>query len=101
MLQQQTSNSVIFLSYPPPLIPIVVLFLRSHIFVCVCVCVCACVCVCEEYHIMFIYSFFWLKCIFVGLTDFVKHDVLILVDGILSYRNYHYYYYDLNHQSNQ
>ena len=30
---------------------------------------------------------------FVGLTDFVKYGVLILVDDIPGYGNYHYYYY--------
>ena len=37
--------------------------------------------------------FFRLICIFVGLTDFVKHGLLTLVDEILRYRNYHCYYY--------
>ena len=31
--------------------------------------------------------------IFVGLTDFVQRGVLILVDEIPRYKNYHYYYY--------
>ena len=45
---------------------------------------------------MFIYYFFRLICTFVSLTDFVKRGVIILVDEIPRYRNYHYYhnYYD-------
>ena len=31
-------------------------------------------------------------CMFVGLTDFAKRGVLTLVDEILRYRNYPYYY---------
>ena len=53
--------------------------------VCVCVCVCVCVYVCvvfQEYYIMLIYYLMRLMCIFVGLTDMAKRDVLILVDEI-------------------
>ena len=34
---------------------------------------------------------------FVGLTDFAKRGVLTLVDEILRYRNYPYYYYNYKH----
>ena len=51
--------------------------------------------VCKEYYVYIIYIFFLglFICIFVSLTDFVKRSVIILVDEIPRYRNYHYYYY--------
>ena len=73
-------------------------------------CVCAYVCVCAHVHvcmcmvlmnnIMFMYYFFRLVCIFIGLIDFVqcgvldfvKHGVLILVSEVQCYRNHHCYY---------
>ena len=56
-----------------------------------CVCVCVCVRVwCEERYIIIIF-FFRFMCIFVGLTDSVKHGVLTLVDEIPRYRNHRYY----------
>ena len=42
--------------------------------------------VCFAKNTMFIYYF-------LGLTDFVKRNVLTLVDEIPRYRNHHYYYY--------
>ena len=66
--------------------------------VCALVCVCGSVCVVcvREMYIMFIYYFFRLMCIFVGLTDFVKRDVLILVNEIPHFRNCQYYHYLLS-----
>ena len=46
--------------------------------------------VCEEYYV---YILFLFMCLFVGLNDFVKRGVLILVDEIPRYRNYLYYSY--------
>ena len=63
--------------------------------VCACVCVCMSVCVwCARNVINYNYIYFFrLTCIFVSLTDFVKRSVIILVDEMPRYRNYHYYYY--------
>ena len=61
----------------------------KHVCVCMRARVCVCVC-CVQGVLHYVYtSFFRHMCTFVGLTDFVKYSVLILVNEILLYRNYH------------
>ena len=65
--------------------------------VCVGVCVCACVCVCVSVCVCLWFArtvILFVAYVYIcRFTDFVKRDVLTLVDDILRYRNYHYYYY--------